>query len=109
MAKPTTRDFRESLKIAISEVLSKVPPMTTIKQEQELAVVELFFFQQDLAKGLSYPHQNPFLSCFPLVEPMDEQRKEASRFGITAMRLDIHMDTEIQEGRWSLCSGPGAE
>ena len=45
MAKPTTRHFTECLKIAISEVSSKVPSMTTI--EQESAVVE-FLTEKDI-------------------------------------------------------------
>lgn len=47
MAELVSSNFTESLKIAISEVLSKVPPITTIEQDQECALVE-FLTSKDI-------------------------------------------------------------
>ena len=113
-----------SIKTAISEVISEIQSISSIKPEQESALVEYLNGKDVLAvlptgfgKSLIYqlaplvtkklnPSINPiFIVISPLVELMNDQIREASKLGITAMRLDVHSDKDILEGRCQLVFG----
>ena len=124
MAAPSSSNVNLDLKAAIREVITEIDTITAIKPEQESALVEFLGRKDVLAvlptgfgKSLIYqlaplvtkkisPSSNPiFIVVSPLVELMDDQIKEASKLGITAMRLGVHSDKDIQEGRCQLVFG----
>ena len=124
MAELCSSDRSVSLKTAISEVISDLQSITAIKPEQESALVDFLDGKDVLAvlptgfgKSLIYqlaplvlkkinPSINPiFIVISPLVELMNDQIKEATKLGITAMRLDVHSDKDILEGRCQLVFG----
>ena len=117
---------RQTIKSAISDVISELDSITAIKEEQEYALVEFLSGADVLAvlptgfgKSLIYqlaplvtkrmsPDSNPiFIIISPLTELMKDQVKEAEKLGITAMRLgvDAHSDKAIEEGRCQLVFG----
>ena len=124
MAELTSSNVKVDTKTAICEVIREIDSITAIKPEQESALVE-FLDGKDVpavlptgfGKSLIYqlaplvtkkisPSTNPiFVIVSPLVELMNDQIKEASKLGITSMRLDVHSDTDIQEGKCQLVFG----
>ena len=115
---------RVNVRTAISEVITDIESITAIKQEQEFALVEFLSGEDVLAvlptgfgKSLIYqlaplvtkklfPSINPiFIVVSPLIALMKDQKKEASKLGITAMQLGVDNDTDIEEGRCQLVFG----
>ena len=124
MAELPSGNVSLSIKRAINEVITELQSITAIKQEQETALAEfldgkdvlavlptgfgksLIYQLAPLVTKKIYPSISPiFIVISPLVELMNDQIKEASKLGITAMRLDVHSDKDILEGRCQLVFG----
>ena len=107
------------IKTAIREVIAEIDSITAIKKEQEYALSEFLSGKDVLAvlptgfgKSLIYqlaplvtkkmfPDCNPiYIVVSPLVALMEDQVKEATKLGVTAVQLGVQNITDIEEGSY---------
>lgn len=117
-----------NISLAIQSVLSDIPHIQHLKQEQEDCLTD-FISGKDVVgllptgfgKSLIYQlaplvakelarlggtEVNPIVVIVsPLLALMEDQIKEAAKLGVSAAQLGVHEDQAIMEGRFSLVFG----
>ena len=108
---------------SIKTVLKKIPSITSLKSEQ-LNALKAFLQGRDVfgflptgfGKSLIYQlaplvleemgQEKPIIIVVsPLVALMEDQIKEAAKFGVTALQLGVHCERDIMDGNCSIVFG----
>ena len=113
----------ESVELAIQTVVNNTPGLISLKPEQQQALSSFLqgrdvfgYLPTGFGKSLIYQlaplvleqmgRERPIVIVIsPLVALMEDQIKEAAKFGVTALQLGHHCDADILNARCSLVFG----